>query len=56
MKRGEFLEIYLLSLNHDKEGTAADREIGEGLMETLSFHPSGKLILMAGSIVIYEVT
>jgi hypothetical protein len=31
-----------------KEGAAADGEIGQGLMETLSFHPKGKFFLMAG--------
>lgn len=31
-----------------KEGAAADGEIGQGLMETLAFHPSGKFFLMAG--------
>ena len=31
-----------------KEGAAADGEIGQGLMETLAFHPNGKFFLMAG--------
>lgn len=33
-----------------KIGAAADGEIGEGLMETLVFHPSGKFFVMAGRI------
>lgn len=31
-----------------KIGNAADGEIGQGLMETLTFHPSGKFFVMAG--------
>ncbi|MFT6861821.1 MAG: WD40 repeat protein [Akkermansiaceae bacterium] len=33
-----------------KSGAAVNGEIGEGLMETLAFHPSGKFFLMAGRI------
>ena len=33
-----------------KEAAAANGEIGEGLMETLAFHPSGNFFLMAGRI------
>ena len=33
-----------------KEAEATKGEIGEGLMETLAFHPSGKFFLMAGRI------
>ena len=33
-----------------KENAATDSEIGEGLMETLAFHPSGNFFLMAGRI------
>ncbi|MEJ6579063.1 MAG: hypothetical protein QNL33_05950 [Akkermansiaceae bacterium] len=33
-----------------KESAATASEIGEGLMETLAFHPSGKFFLMAGRI------
>jgi len=33
-----------------KSGAAADGEIGEGLMETLTFHPDGKFFVMAGRI------
>lgn len=31
-----------------KDSAATDSEIGEGLMETLAFHPGGKFFLMAG--------
>jgi len=31
-----------------KDSAAADGEIGEGLMETLAFHPGGKFFVMAG--------
>ena len=31
-----------------KDSAAADGEIGEGLMETLAFHPEGKFFVMAG--------
>jgi WD40 repeat protein len=31
-----------------KEGAASDREIGQGLMETLTFHPDGRFFVMAG--------
>lgn len=31
-----------------KEGAAADGEIGQGLMETLAFHPGGRFFAMAG--------
>ncbi|YCM42885.1 hypothetical protein V2O64_16370 [Verrucomicrobiaceae bacterium 227] len=31
-----------------RESAATDSEIGEGLMETLAFHPGGKFFLMAG--------
>jgi WD40 repeat protein len=33
-----------------KSGEAVKSEIGEGLMETLAFHPDGKFFLMAGRI------
>ena len=33
-----------------KEAAAANSEIGEGLMETLAFHPAGKFFIMAGRI------